>query len=272
MTVEIMKIGDGEITSQNEETRDVNYIIVGTPDAARAYGAFRSYIWRNARTLGDLKFQSVRVKVKPDAYDVFDGIVTYSSKRDDVARWAGSTKGGTAHITQSLETVARGSIDESGFVPDFKGLINVQDGEAQGVDVQRPTWQHSVSISYPKTVVSDEYLRALYQLTGTVNDAAVWFFKRGELLFEGVDWSTREQTNDVGELEIWYDFTFSFTGMPNTIVEREGMSPLAKEGHQYYWVYTWPKKDEPTETVVSRPVAAYVERMYEYSDFSFFAF
>lgn len=272
MAIEVMKVGDGEITSQNEETRDVNYIIVGTPDAARAYAAFRSYVWRYARTYGELKFQSVRVKIKPDAYDVFDGVVTYSSRRDDVAKWSGTTKGGTAHITESLETVAKTSIDENGYVKDFQRLINVQDGEAQGVDVKRPAWQHSVSISYPASVVTQNYLQSLFQMTGTVNSAPIWFFNRGELLFEGADWSTREQTNDAGNLELWYDFTFSFIAMPNTIVQREGMQPLPKEGHQYYWVFTWPKKDPESESLVQRPISAYVERVYEYSDFSFFAF
>ena len=175
--------------------------------------------------------------------------ITYLRRaKDDTKRMRGTTKGGTAHRSHSISTVNkywRAGLS-AGEKPDFKGAINVENGEAKGVDYQVPVFPFSVEVKLNPAVLPSNYLTMLYLLTGTQNDISMAFsyrgqtltFALGELLFRGADWDI---AND-DEATFVYDFEAS----PNTTTLRVGDVPdpvgpgITKAGWDYLWVLTDP--------------------------------
>ena len=156
--------------------------------------------------------------------------------------------------------------------PNFARAINVKEGVPQGCTQQCPKWEHKVKITRLRADTPDTYFAAVHRMTGTVNSAPCWFFRRGELLFTGIDWSTRDVRNELGNMERKIDFTFNFSGEPNVTLDYGALGTLEKEGFQYVWPYFEPKKDNAAKVIIPVPTAVYCEQIYAYSDFSFFGF
>ncbi|RMF94392.1 MAG: hypothetical protein D6741_12675, partial [Planctomycetota bacterium] len=111
------------------------------------------------------------------------------------------------------------------------------------------------------SLVTDAYKATLYNLTGTVNNATFRNFAAGEVLFMGASGSKRGP----GDWEI----TFRFAASPNvtglTIGEITGIN---KNGWDYLWVAYADDVDDAAKELIKKPIAAYVERVYRYTDFS----
>ena len=142
-----------------------------------------------------------------------------------------STKGHQSHIVSSKQTVDKLSNSNAGLVaPDFKGLINVQDGVAQGIDITTPCLHVDVTAQIPTTWVTAQWLATFYNLTGKVNSDQLWGFPAHTLLFRGLDGST----NGSGACSLTFSFDFS----PNITTTVAPFSQISKNGWEYLWTYT----------------------------------
>jgi hypothetical protein len=168
------------------------------------------------------------------------------------------TGGGTQHITQSLATVAR---YPPSTAPDFQGAIAVTHDNVEGVDITVPVYQFSETHYLATAFVADVYKAVLFRLTGKVNDAPFRGFAAGECLFLGACGAKRGA-------EDW-EITFRFAGSPNVANLTIGsISGINKKGWEYLWVRYADAEDTNAKVLVKKPVAVYVEKVYEDGSFA----
>jgi len=177
------------------------------------------------------------------------------------------TGGGTQHITQSRSTVNSYPAPGVPAAPDFKGAIGVTHDSVEGVDITIPIYTFSETHYLPASTVTNAYKGALFQLTGKVNAGAFKGLAAGECLFLGASGSRRVPESDPsgGDWEI----TFRFAGSPNVTGLMVGdIGPIDKKGWEYLWLRYEDDEDAAATALVKRPVAAYVEQVYEAGDFA----
>lgn len=188
---------------------------------------------------------------------------TYSSRPAiAVMRWGFDTTGGTIKLTASKNT---NRYPVSGrTAPDFKGAIGVKntgkDAEPEGVDIVIPGLKLTLTYRWAAGAKDMAYVKAVAGLTGTTNIATFYDYDPGELLFLGM---TGELT-PVGTNEFQYHFLASSNAASLTIGDIAG---IAKNGHDYLWVCFEADQDTSAKKLVQRPLAAYVERVYDPADF-----
>jgi hypothetical protein len=180
------------------------------------------------------------------------------------------TGGGTEHITQSLATV--GSFGLAGdFAPDFHGAIGVTDDAVEGVDIETPAFQFTVTRVYEAG--QQPTPEVLFNLTDHVNSDpfVVMDTQRGDSMtlaagttrFRGASVSAGVRSD--GGVEI----SFSFEAIPNIENRTIGqITGINKKGQEYLWVRYENRTDTVSKRLVKRPIAAYAERVYENGDFT----
>jgi len=145
----------------------------------------------------------------------------------------------------------------------MKGAIGATAENVEGVDITTPVYNWSETHFIPDSAMTNAYRGKLFHATGTTNASAFKGFAAGECLFLGASGSKRAD-------EDW-EVTFRFSSSPNkTGITVGDIQGIAKKGWEYLWVtYT------PTELTVAGkkylrqiPLFAYVEKVYEESDFA----
>ena len=170
------------------------------------------------------------------------------------------TGGGTQHVTQSLQTVEAKAIPGK-TPPNFKGAIGVTNQSVEGVDIVIPVYNWSETHHLASSVVTQDYRRKLFQLTGKVNSAYFKGHDPGECLFRGARGAKRSTTD--------WEISFTFAGSPNrTNLQVGDITGIDKKGWQYLWVLYDDAEDTDAKRLVKRPAAAYVEKVYESGDFA----
>ena len=169
------------------------------------------------------------------------------------------TKGGSQHITQSLSTI--GNYAPSGkTAPDHKGAIGVTATSVEGCDIVIPEFAFSIRKAIDKDDI-DALIPVIFSLTGKVNDDTFHGHAAGECLFLGAEGTSREDEN--------YEVTFYFAGKPNKEDQTIGdITDIDYEGWHYVWILYEPAEDANAKKMAMRPRAVYVEKVYEYGDFS----
>lgn len=170
------------------------------------------------------------------------------------------TGGGTQHVTQSLGTV--GAWAAPGLVPpNFHGAIGVGKDSIDGVDITVPVYNFGETHYLPAAAVTPGYKAALFRLTGTVNAFPFRGFDVGEVLFLGASGSKRGQDD--------WEIAYKFAASPNALGLSVGsITGINKRGWDYLWVRYADVEDSSAKMLVQRPIAAYVEQVYPYRDFS----
>jgi len=205
------------------------------------------------------------VRVEPSGPGLWDGEAAYvpvSSGFDPPQQgesvFTFDTGGGTQHITHSLSTV--GTFSAPGeSAPDFQGAIGVTADSVEGVDIVTPVFQFSETHVLPDSAVTDGYKVTLMAFTGKVNSDTFRSFPAGQVLFLGAAGAKRGSPSGDGDWEI----TFRFAASVN--VGNIAVGPIAgisKKGWEYLWVRYEDAEDTGAQSIVKRPVAAYVERVY----------
>jgi hypothetical protein len=257
------KFESRQVTMGTNPSAELRYTVRGTDDdvAARValegasptvYDLYNDGLWLVPRD---------SATVEPVGNDLWEGIVRYSlSPQENESIFSFDTGGGTQHITQSLQTVASHA-PPGKTAPDFKGAIGVTDDSVEGVDITVPVYTFSETHFLPDALVTPAYKATLFALTGRVNNAPWKGFALGEVLFLGAAGSKR----GLGPWEISYRFAASPNVTGLTVGEITG---VAKKGWEYLWVRYADAEDTVAKALVKKPIAAYVERVYEYGDFS----
>ena len=249
------------------------------------------YIRENKPTYNDHFWESIQID-EQESVSTYTASVKYSRKGDtreaeetspnnpERARLSWSTKGGTGKLSYSKETVWKESASNVGggygTPPDYAGGLNVKNGAVEPVDIIAPAMHVTLTCKLPWYVVNDNFIRSFYDLTGTVNSNALWWFKPGELLFKGVNGDPEDKVNSAtGGVMRWYNLNFEFEGMPNIARgDPRGIVPpfgsIPKDGWDYLWILREDRKDPTDNKVRSKPIAVYVERVYDRKSFAVF--
>lgn len=173
------------------------------------------------------------------------------------------TGGGTQHITVSKETLRDVSIGTGVPAPDYKGAIGVDGETVHGCDIHVRQMAFSYRRYVPAALVTADYRRILFLATTTTNNAAWKGFEAGEVLFIRARGAQRGTSEDPWEIN------FEFLASPNLTVPIGNTGETEyKRGWEYLWIRFADKGDGDAKCLVKQPVAAYVERVYDESDFS----
>jgi hypothetical protein len=156
--------------------------------------------------------------------------------------------GGTQHITQSIATVGRYGEKAS---DQLGGAIGYDGENVNGVDITIPVWNWTETHYLP--VINSA---AYYSLTGKVNADVFRGFQPGEVLFLGASGTQRGDG-------LW-EITFKFAASPNRDNIAVGsITGIAKKGWEYLWVQYGDDVDDTVKTRIKKPIAVYVERVYD---------
>ncbi|MFO0915290.1 MAG: hypothetical protein U0795_20175 [Pirellulales bacterium] len=170
-----------------------------------------------------------------------------------------STGGGTAHITQSLATVA--SVAASGTAPNFHGAIGVTHDDIEGADIASPDPKYSLTRCYAPGFIDEDVFADLVNLTGKTNSLGWRGLGVREWLFLGADGQSTLYGNDT--------ITFHFTASKTLYnVPVAGMIVPVKRGHDLMWTRYSQSVDGGSNFQVLLPTAVYVERVFHETDFN----
>jgi hypothetical protein len=235
-----------------------------------AYMTFINSLYDAVRAASPLSFnglsrKSISWTEESNRTRRFNFTVGYSwALPESERRWSFDTGGGTFKITASKATTRYAR--PGGIAPNFQGAIEVKDGRAEGVEITIPalkitcTYRHPVSSTVVNAATIDNYIKQLSGMTGKTNNAAWLTYEQGELLFLGA--SGEYVPNQPAEFQ--YQFAVSRNAASLTIGAITG---IVKRGHDYVWVLYEPGEDATAKKLIQTPLAAYVERVYDETNF-----
>lgn len=246
---------------------------VEQPSATLRYTLFGEPSDTAARSLVEATVPSTYIGLNFNGYTItplgngiWDVSVTYGLLApDNYTVWDFDSSGNTTHITQSLQTVARYPVATA---PNFQGAIGVSSDGIEGVDIVTPKFDFGAKRSLPSSSMTQTYMDYLIEYTGTVNNAT-WtitpfggnsiVFAAGEVLYLGASVNTKTAT----QVEV----SLKFSAIRNqTGLSVGSITGISKGGWQHLWVrYV---DDENASSLIKRPVAAYVERVYRSTTFT----
>jgi hypothetical protein len=188
--------------------------------------------------------------------------IAYGTRKNETGdfTWDFDTTGGTIHITQAKEEVAR---FPAASAPNQKGAIGVDGDEVKGTEIIVPALKINVNFRHPLGVITLPQADFLSDITGTVNNAVfLGTFAPGRVLFLGARGSDGSQA----EATVSYQFAVGKNQLNQTIGSVTGVN---KKAWEVAWVrykdtiVTADGKDLPTR----EPKFVYVDRVYEEIDF-----
>ncbi|MFN8730574.1 MAG: hypothetical protein ACK5Z4_12025, partial [Planctomyces sp.] len=107
------------------------------------------------------------------------------------------------------------------------------------------------------------YKGAIFSCTGKTNAGSFRGFAAGEVLFLGATGSKRGDGPD----DNW-EITFRFAASPNqTGLSVGSITGISKKGWEYLWVRYADAEDSGSGAIIKKPIAAYVERVYDQANF-----
>ncbi len=243
---------------------EMSYILIGTSDDATAKALVES---STAETYNGLIRQSI--DLEPQWVDTttgrgqWDVTVRYGVKEPKEvgeSSFSFDTGGGSQHITQSIQTINKYA-PAGKTAPDFKGAIGVTHDSVEGVDITVPVYNFSETHYLADAVVTEAYKATLFNLTGKTNNAPFKGLAAGECLFLGASGSKRGA-------EDW-EIAFRFAASPNrTGITVGEITGIEKKGWEYMWVRYADSEDATAKALVKKPVAVYIEKVYEEDNFA----
>jgi len=244
----------------SDAAAELSYLIRGTDDDGDARSALVAAVpgVHEGLVLDDVEVEEL------EGLDAYLGTARYvlaEFGQTGESRFSFDTTGGTQHITQSLATV--GTFPAPGVTPpNFGGAIGVTTDSVEGVDITVPVYSFSETHYLPDSVVTLAYRGTVFNLTGKVNAGGFKGLAAGECLFLGATGSRRESEDD-------WEVTYRFAASPNKINLTIGDIPnVSKKGWEYLWVRYQESVDGGAQMLIKKPVAAYVERVYELGNFA----
>ncbi len=163
--------------------------------------------------------------------------------------------GGTQHITQSIQTINRYGPSASTLLG---GAIGYDGENVAGVDITIPVW------NWQEThYLTDAQLNtpAYYALTGMVNSDVFEGYQPGEVLFLGASGQKRGDSR--------WEVNFKFAASPNqTGISVGTITGISKWGWDYLWVQYGEDVDNTAKIRIKKPIAVYVEQVYDVAPFS----
>ena len=260
------KFESRRLTTGENATLELAFNVFGTDDEAEAKQVLLAASPETYGSAANPPYLCRRsVQLEPVGPTLWSATVHYDTNWD-APIWAEDnyefdTSGGTQHITQSLSTVARYAAPGY-YAPNCQGAIGVSQTAVEGVDIVVPIFNFSETHHFSN--VSWSYRRRIADLTGKVNSGSFRGFERGEVLFLGASGSRRDSYTETP-----WEVTFRFAAQQNRGNIRVGnIGRIYKKGWEYMWIRYAAEDDENAGTRIKRPVAVYIEQVYEEASFS----
>ncbi len=246
----------------HQSTREIAYKIRGTTDPDAAYAALVAAAPASVTVDGITLAKRVFTVDYAD-HELFEGTVTYSKKSlDNEELQAGEssyqfeTGGGTKHVSYALETTKYPA-----SAPDMANAVNFDGEKINGVEVQAPVFNFSETHVLPAASVTGAYKLALFNATGKINNGTFKGFAQGEVLFLGASGSKRGDDD--------WEISYRFAASPNAAgLNVAGVTVASKRGWDYLWVNWCKEVDGGTNALKPKAQGVYVQRVYEFADFS----
>ena len=251
------KLLSRETTLAEKSQVQLLYLLTGSDDDAALMGVLSATA---PATYGGLDRQSLNLsQVGPHLWEGQAQYGVTESAQTGESSFSFEIGGGTQHVTQSKHTTPFAPEGES--AGDLDGAIGFDGQKVQGVDLVVPVYQFAETHYLHNDLVTNTYKGLLFRLAGKTNSAAFKGCAAGECLFLGASGSKRGR----GDWEI----TFKFAASPNvTGLTLGSITGIAKKGWEYLWVRYADAKDDEANTILKRPAAVYVEKVYDEGDFS----
>jgi len=257
------KIDSREWTTGDRPSVTLHYLLAGVADdlAAKALLASSTASSYDGLERESIQFEPVWVDTAADdgLWDCRVRYVAPEDKEPEVGESSFSfdTGGGTQHITQAITTVNKYA-PPGKTAPDFGGAVGVTHDNVEGVDITVPVYNFSETHYIANENVNKG---AYFALTGKVNNASWKGFAAGECLFLGASGSKRGSDD--------WEITFRFAASPNKTGLTVGdIVNIDKKGWEYMWVRYADAEDATAKAIVKKPVAVYIEKVYDDGDFS----
>ena len=208
-----------------------------------------------ANGLPALTMRSVRSKtIQPNAYEITATYRSLSISEDNLSwTFAFQTNGGTQKVTQAI------AYTKYGTGPDYAGAINVTKEGVEGVEIQIPGLEFSITKTLAKGTLNLDYVRMLSLNSGKTNSSEWNGFEKNSLLFRYADGGQKSGA----ETTVNYHFTLS----PNVTGLTFGdITDVEKKGHDYLWIdYA---SQESGGFVIKKPRTVHVNQVYKEFDFN----
>jgi len=256
MAIQWITPPNGIETSGNPPSATYTFKLIGTNDEnivnAYAMGATPAI----AITIYGVLYKQ-DLQVQRTAYNHWTIRVPYGPAKNETGEWTWDfdTTGGTVHLTQAKEEVAR---YPSATAPNQLGAIAVDGDEVKGIEIVIPAMKINVNYKHPLGVLPLARAKFLNNIPGTVNSDSFLTFAPGEVLFLGA----RGSDGTTAEATVSYAFAMSANATGLTI---GSIANVAKKGHEVAWIRyedtitVADSKDQPTRV----PKFVYVDRVYE---------
>lgn len=193
--------------------------------------------------------------------------------------------GATRKITQSLQTIAVyaatnfpdpvSGAPTSVRAPNFNGAINVSDRGVEGVDIDVKNFEFTTTFYIDPSNMTESYVQELKGASPSVNsdtvtlnvDGVQMSFPPGSLKLRDGSGSKRKGFGD-WELSLNWAYSPNITGLTIGGGSDGVISGISCNGWDYLWCYYQDTVDSDANMKVACPMAAYVERVYDYQPLS----
>jgi len=261
MTTTIAQDWNGaQLVESESSTIESEYIITGTDDEFVAQNDLD--LWSATYVSGLIKKEvAITERLGDEAWRGSVKWGRFEPKEVGDSSFSFDTGGGQGHKSNSITTLSRTAAPGIPAAPDFNGAIGVTDSAVDGVDVTIPAYNFEETHFFAASSITSAYKATIFGLTGAVNNAAFKGFAQGEVLFKGASGSMKDW-------ETW-EITYKFTASPNASSFSVGpITVPLKRGHEYLWVRYREVEDSTAGHLARRPIAAYVEQVYELGNMS----
>lgn len=261
ITVEEKELG-ANLTKGERSSGTLVYLVTGTEDLAAARVAVENAAPADLDGLAR-RTVSLSIVSRRSAGGAIEATVSYGTTEADDLVPTGSTRltidttGGTIHASHGAAVASYPA-----GAADYQGSIGVVDGRVEGVDIAASRYVFTVTKAVSVSSFDAAYRAAALAVQNTTNNAPFDGWATGEVLYLGF---TGEK-NAAGYMELAHRFRVSRNAV--NIVVAEGITVAAKNGHDVFWVEDAEDVDSTAGTLVRRPVAAHVVRVYEPGDFT----
>ena len=260
---------DVSIHREHDQIRaaTMRYNIIGTSSAAEADSALST---QSKRVIFGNLYRTTSTVEPTAAKRLFEGTVEYEYKNTDEFTYSFDTSSESQRMTNSLATLSSHA-PPGQTPPNHRGAIGVNNGNIEGCDVIVPTLTFSMTRTR-NGIITMPFIQMLHAMTGKINGSSFLGFLPGEVLFEGASGSQKitEPKTPTAEgnlplFDVTYKFRLSYSASHLDVGD---IQVAFKRGWDYFWVQYVENMDNDSQTLVQRPVAAYVEQVYRHADFN----
>ncbi len=254
-------------TSDVSPSVETMWHIFGASDEIEAYTALTTVPVPAIYTTPSGRICYLETVEMKDVFESSDALrLTHSAnckyvykKPDDQVDYEFEAGSQTVTLTNALETLAYTGGGRT--APDFRSGINVSsEGKIQGIDIEQPKFSFSLTISWPKAMITRAYQLTVSSMVGTTNNATYFDLPRGSVKFLG----GRGRTQGA-RFPITYQFEFS---RPEGAFTVGDVSIPGREGWWYTDIFRASIADASAGKKVEFPHSVYLHRVYPYTDFA----